>query len=176
MSDNNENSNMNGTSEPAVVYLSQNIRALRRQRSLSQEELAQRIGLNRGNITSYENGTAEPKICNLLKLSNLFGVSVIDLIQKDLSEEKATTEAVQSFRPVLNGERAIIEHFAYIAEEIERVIEGLHSCCRFKTSNLEEVPRDMRIVLTNFEQLYEAARTLLRNYRELLDFIQYRVK
>ena len=49
-----------------------NIRYLRKKMNLSQEELANAIGLNRGNIASYESGTAEPKIANLVKMSKLF--------------------------------------------------------------------------------------------------------
>lgn len=74
---------LNGMTVSSV--LSQNIRYLRKRQELSQEELALRVGLNRGNIASYENGTAEPKICNLLKLAQIFGISVTDLTQKDLS-------------------------------------------------------------------------------------------
>ena len=54
------------------IYLSGNIRFLRKQKELSQEELAVHIGLNRGNIASYEKGTAEPKFCNLVPMADFF--------------------------------------------------------------------------------------------------------
>jgi transcriptional regulator with XRE-family HTH domain len=76
-------------------FLPQNLRNLRKRMNLSQEQFAKRIGLNRGNIASYEKGTAEPKICNLLKMANLFGVSILDLTARDLRTRRKTGR----FRP-----------------------------------------------------------------------------
>ena len=64
-----------------------NIRYLRKKMNLSQEELANAIGLNRGNIASYESGTAEPKIANLVKMSKLFSVPLADLTETKICEK-----------------------------------------------------------------------------------------
>lgn len=167
---------MDLVNENQPIYLHKNIRCLRKRLSLSQEELAGKIGLNRGNIASYENGSAEPKICNLLKLSNLFGVSMMDLTQRDLSDEHTLASAGKRYQQISDSEREIVEQFGTKAEEIEKVFKGLYTCCRFKTSTLGELPKDTQILLSNFEQLYEAANTLLCNHKALLDFIQYRMK
>lgn len=160
--------------ENYTIFLHQNIRCLRKKLNLSQEELANRIGLNRGNIASYENGTAEPRICNLLKLSNLFGITIMDLTQRDLRDEKAFNSAVQNFQQLSEGERDLIHQFLIKAEEIEAVFRGLYTCCRFKANGLGEVPKDTQILLSNFEQLYEAAQTLLFEHKALIDFIKCR--
>ena len=159
-----------------TIHLPHNIRCLRKRLHLSQEELASRVGLNRGNIASYENGTAEPKICNLLKLSALFGVSMMDLTQQDLRDDKAFDLASKNYRQISDSERELIEQFMQKMDKIEAVFKGLHACCQFKTSSIEEMPRDMQILLFNFEQLYEAAETLLCNHKALLDFIRYKMK
>ena len=159
-----------------TIYLHQNIRFLRKRLSMSQEELAGRIGLNRGNIASYENGTAEPKICNLLKLSSLFGVSIMDLTQRDLNDEEALAEASKAFQQISERERELVEQFTHKAREIEAVFNGLYTCCHFKTSSIGEMPKDMQILFSNFEQLHEAAQTLLCSHKALLDFIRYRIK
>jgi transcriptional regulator with XRE-family HTH domain len=159
-----------------TLYLHKNIRCLRKRLNLSQEELANKIGLNRGNISSYENGSAEPKICNLLKLSTLFGVSMMDLTKQDLSKKDVFCAASKNYQQISDSEKKIVEQFGQKAQEIEEVFKGLYTCCRFKTSNLGELPKDTQILLSNFEQLYEAAQTLLCNHKSLLDFIQYRMK
>ncbi len=154
-----------------ATYLSRNLRYLRKQRKLSQEELAQQVGLNRGNISSYENGSAEPRICNLIKIATLFGVSIIDLTQCELRYQRASS---------LNGHRngedenKKIKHFVHRAQEIENVFHSLHTCCTFKTKSLEEVPKDLQIMLVHFEQLHEAAQTLLLHHKELIEFVQCR--
>ena len=68
------------------IYLANNIRNLRKRNSWSQEELAGKVGLNRGNIASYEKGTAEPKICNLVKIARCFGVSILELTGFDMTQ------------------------------------------------------------------------------------------
>lgn len=156
------------------IFLHQNIRCLRKRLNLSQEELANRVGLNRGNIASYENGTAEPKICNLLKLSSLFGITIMDLTQRDLSEEQNYLSATHYFQQLSNGERDLIHQFLAKAEEIEAVFRGLHTCCRFKANGMSDMPKDMQILLSNFDQLYEAAQTLLGEHKALIDFIRCR--
>lgn len=159
-----------------TIHLPHNIRCLRKRLNLSQEELASRVGLNRGNIASYENGTAEPKICNLLKLSALFEVSLMDLTQQDLRDETAFDLASKNYRQISDSERELIEQFRQKMDKIEAVFKGLHACCQFKTSTIEEMPKDMQILLFNFEQLHEAAVTLLCNHKALLDFIRYKMK
>lgn len=159
-----------------TIFLQQNIRCLRKKLNLSQEDLGSSIGLNRGNIASYENGTAEPKICNLLKLSNLFRVSIMDLTQRDLSDEKAFETAQSYYQQMSNKEKEVIRRFMQKADEIGEVIYGLHTCHQFKAKSMGDLPKDMQIMMVNFEQLYDAAQALLRNHQALLDFIKCRLK
>ena len=156
-----------------ATFLATNLRLLRKDLNYSQEELAGKVGLNRGNIASYENGSAEPRICNLIKLATLFRVSIIDLTQRDLRKIKArSAHKLQDLSAIVDGDRQRMDEFVRKAEEIETVFKSLHNCCRFKTKTLGEVPRDMQILLMNFEQLHEAAQSLLCEHKALLDYIE----
>lgn len=157
------------------IYLHQNIRCLRKHLSISQEELANRVGLNRGNIASYENGSAEPKICNLLKMANLFAVSLTDLTQKDLSQVDLSSYRSGNNQPIGTAEKQLIEDFDAKAAQLQDVFKSLHTCCMFKANSLENMPKDTQIMLTHFDQLYEASQTLLGQYRDLLQFIKCRI-
>ncbi len=157
---------------PDQTYLSKNIRCLRKQLNMSQGELAGRIGLNRGNIASYENGTAEPKICNLLKLAKLFGVSIIDLTQRDLSKMDLSTVENLPDKSISESERELIKQFGHKADQLQDVFKSLHTCCMFKADSLEEKPRDVQIMLAHFDQLYEASQALLGEYQQMLKFIR----
>ncbi len=55
--------------------LGQNIRQLRQERGLSQEELGLRIGVSKQSVSNWENGNIMPSIDILLRLSDFFGVS-----------------------------------------------------------------------------------------------------
>lgn len=60
--------------------LGQNIQAARRARGLSQEQLAERIGISRQALGKWENDTALPGLDNLQALAEALGVSVDALL------------------------------------------------------------------------------------------------
>ena len=61
------------------------LQLLRKQNGYSQEELAERIGIARQTISKWENGQAIPEINGLIRLSELYGITV-DRIVKDDAE------------------------------------------------------------------------------------------
>lgn len=153
-------------------YLSSNLRWLRKQKKWSQEELASQVDLNRGNIASYENGTAEPKICNLLKMAKLFGVNLICLVQRDLGADEHQTPKVGV--PAAGATPIIHDMDAYVdrAKELQRVMDGLNICCRYKVKMMDgNLPKEMQLVALHFEELYDTAQTLLEQHLALLQDI-----
>jgi len=157
--------------------LADNIRHLRKQLQLSQEDLAGKLGLNRGNIASYEKGTAEPKICNLLNLSHFYKVSVIDLTSSDLQCPIALGSARNNYQYELKEEdKAVLEKFKEQAAELEKVMESVRVCHDFKLKSLEGVPPGLQCVVSNFNQLCDAGGALMKAHNDLLDFVKSRVK
>lgn len=61
--------------------LSQNIRRYREQKSMSQEELAQKLYVTRQTISNYENGKTEPDLDRIEEMAVLFDVDVQELLQ-----------------------------------------------------------------------------------------------
>lgn len=59
--------------------LSETIRSLRRQRGLSQEQLAEALDVSRQAISKWENGVTVPELDKLQAMSALFGVSLDEL-------------------------------------------------------------------------------------------------
>ena len=59
---------------------------LRKQAGLSQDELADKLGVTRQAISRWEQGTACPDMFNLTQISKLFGVSADYLISDDVDE------------------------------------------------------------------------------------------
>lgn len=152
-------------------YLSSNLRWLRKQKKWSQEELASKIDLNRGNIASYENGTAEPKICNLLKMAKLFSVNLICLVQRDLgidNEEPTIAIPMAGATPIVHDMHTYVDR----AKELQRVMDGLNICCRYKVKMMDgNLPKEMQLVALHFEELYDTAQTLLEQHLALLEDI-----
>lgn len=69
-----------------MVFLKENIRYLRKKSGFTQEQLAVRLGVKRPLIGSYEEGRAIPKISVIKKISELFGITIDDLISLNISE------------------------------------------------------------------------------------------
>ena len=61
--------------------------ALRKKGGMSQEELADQLGVSRQAISRWELGTTLPDAPNLLKLSDLFSVSIDYLLRDDYERE-----------------------------------------------------------------------------------------
>ena len=66
---------------------------LRKQKNLSQEELAEQLGVSRQAVSRWELGQTLPDIPNLLQLCELFRVSADYLVR---GEEQAVTKSDQS--------------------------------------------------------------------------------
>lgn len=67
---------------------------LRRREGLSQEQLADRLGVTRQSVSKWESGTAIPELTKLIALSDLFSVSVDYLVKDHL--EKPERPAVET--------------------------------------------------------------------------------
>lgn len=68
-----------------MTHIGKNIKKIRNVKSLSQQAFAELFDLTRGNISSYEEARAEPKIEVIIRIANFFGIPLTDFIEKDLS-------------------------------------------------------------------------------------------
>lgn len=153
--------------------LAENLRSLRKRMRWSQEELADKVGLNRGNIASYENGTAEPKICNLVKLAHLFNIPVFSLTHSNLRDE-ATIEQVlvKDTNGFTQPGPDLLGHFLKEADDFQQAVKGLHCLFRLKTKNVSELPEEALFLKDQFEQLYSLCEQLMSSHIELLGIVK----
>lgn len=63
-----------------------NLRHLRMRSHLSQEEVAERVGVTRQAVAKWENGDSLPDLLNCEALADLFDVSLNDLVRYDPQE------------------------------------------------------------------------------------------
>lgn len=68
------------------MSLGENIAARRKALRLSQEYLAEQLGVSRQAVSKWENGQTEPTAKNLVELSKLFGITVSELIEPEKTE------------------------------------------------------------------------------------------
>ena len=66
-------------------FLNRNIKFLRAEKGISQQGLADKVGVDRSTISRIENNEIETTIENAIKLANSLNVSINDLLTKDLT-------------------------------------------------------------------------------------------
>ena len=74
-----------------MTLISNNIKCLRKKIGVTQQQFSEMIGIKRSLIGAYEEGRADPRITNLIKMAEVFDLSVDMLINIDvtkLSEEQ----------------------------------------------------------------------------------------
>ncbi len=69
------------------LFTAKKLTELRKHNSLSQEALAEKIGVSRQAISKWERGEASPDTENLLSLSRIYSVSLDDLLGDKSAEE-----------------------------------------------------------------------------------------
>ena len=84
-----------------------NLISLRKMNSLSQEELAEKIGVSRQTLSKYETGESVPDIEKSKALADVFGVSLDDLVnfKSDFNELSVLPKGKHIFGVVKIGEK-----------------------------------------------------------------------
>lgn len=102
-----------------------NIKKLRNVKNLSQQAFADIFSLTRGNISSYEELRAEPKLESIIKIANYFSIPLEHLLTKQLSVNE-----ILNFNDYFNeeGQKKLQKNFANIPfisrEAIHHIKEG----------------------------------------------------
>ena len=71
------------------MSLGEKISKMRKKKGISQEKLAEMLGISRQAVTKWESGKGNPDTENLLRLSEIFGVSLDELCGKEAEKPKA---------------------------------------------------------------------------------------
>lgn len=124
----------------SAMEVSEKIRILRNRSGITQQQLAEVLGVQRNTITQYEAGRIVPSSKSLKKIADLFSVSIDFLMNKELEIQAKDIPAMQRpsfgnsyFDSIFNitvkkiYEQFVTDNDFYIAnkEVIFRIIESL---------------------------------------------------
>ena len=79
-----------------TLLIGENIKRLRRERNLTQEEMAAHLGISFQSISKWERGDGYPDIAMLPTLANYFGVSVDELLGISVIEKNDKYNEINS--------------------------------------------------------------------------------
>ena len=149
----------------------ENLRLLRKSRKMSQEVLAEKIGVSRQSVSKWEVGDAYPEMTNITALCSIFHCNINDLINENIidvdSFDEETKEDIVKFKENQQKNMKIISKAIYIIAKICRIIVGIPTVCMIlacivfpfiaKTFSIE----DNKIKILNAEIPYSIENNIL---------------
>ena len=94
---------------------------LRKQKGFSQEELANRLNVSRQTVSKWEVGDSTPDMEKLIAISDLFDVSLDNLVMGKEDDAQPPTSAKSEFATVLN-EKVLTQNNKKKAKKILKII------------------------------------------------------
>lgn len=82
--------------------LANNLKKLRKDNNLSQEQLADKLGVSRQAISKWESGSAYPEMEKIIQICQLFDININDLLNNDIKEVKNEKEVKNNINKYLD--------------------------------------------------------------------------
>ena len=141
-------------------HLPQNIRAMRKARGFTQEQLAEAMGVTVGAVSKWELGQSAPDLSTLMELADFFDASVDALLGYTLRENSAELAAGR-IRALRNERR-----FDEARSEAEKALQKYPNCFNVvlqsaSAYSLSALERDDYASQRRALALYQHALTLL---------------
>lgn len=114
------------------MTIKDNIKHLREQRDMTQQELADVLGVNRATIAQWETGTSYPRMGTAMEMCEYFAISLNDLVDDspvhmavnrndtgytvELKPSTETDELMRLYRSMTDeGKRQLMDYARYVA-------------------------------------------------------------
>ena len=90
-----------------ILWFHENLKALRKDRGLSQEELAVRLNVVRQTISKWEKGLSVPDAAMLIRLAEVLDTTVSRLLGADVPEDEADRDRLAEQLARINEQLAV---------------------------------------------------------------------
>lgn len=90
-------------------YLNKNIKYLRVLKKMSQQDLADMIGVDRSTISRIENNEIDTTIDNAIEIANALNVSISDLVGKDIEAFSSSIDKEYMYTKTISDDGYSIE-------------------------------------------------------------------
>lgn len=95
------------------MNFSDNLKKIRKEHNLSQEQIAEQLGVSRQSVSKWEQGLAYPEMDKMLSLCKIFNLNIDDLLNQDINEVNNTKQAKN------NINKFIDDFLEYITKTID---------------------------------------------------------
>lgn len=95
------------------MNLADNLKKIRNDNKLSQEQLAEKLGVSRQSVSKWESGQAYPEMDKVLQICQLFNLNIDELLNQDIKEVSINKQAKN------NVNKFIDDFLGYITKTID---------------------------------------------------------
>jgi len=95
------------------MNLANNLKRIRKDNNLSQEQLAEKLGVSRQAVSKWESGQSYPEMDKVLQICSIFNLNINELINEDIKEVNEVKEA----KNISN--KYIISFFDYLTKVVD---------------------------------------------------------
>lgn len=88
------------------------LRSIREKSNLTQKEVAEKLNIPRSTYNSYEQGIADPNVEKLIKLSQIFNVTIDKLVGNEISIDNETQKVIDTCKKLNHVEISKLIHYA----------------------------------------------------------------
>lgn len=110
-----------------------NLRKLRKSKKISQEELAEKVGVSRQSVSKWECGDAYPEMDNILRLCTIFHCKISNLVNEELVDLDSLDEEIKMKAVKFKKEKQIqmkgLSKAIYILARIAKVVLVIAMFC-----------------------------------------------
>ena len=72
----------------------ENLKNIRKEKNMSQEQLAEKVNVSRQSVSKWETGESYPEMNNILELCKIFNCNINDLIHTNMSDISSLDEEI----------------------------------------------------------------------------------
>lgn len=94
----------------------ENLQKLRKEKGISQEQLAEQLGVTRQSVSKWESGNSYPEMDKIVAICNLFHCDMNVLINKDITEEREKKDASSVVKEIFSGVTNYVKKTIYLFE------------------------------------------------------------
>ena len=136
------------------MSISDNIKRIREQFDLTQDELGEIAGVSGGAVSTWERGTAEPRMGAIQKIADHLKISKADIVDDNEATYKSTGVSIPIVSSIVAGLPADVyedpQGYEEISHELARTGEFI--CLKVKGDSMSPVIQDGDLVVIRSQQ------------------------
>lgn len=154
-----------------MVRLGENLKILRKKYNFTQLDMAKKLNIARTTYATYEKGSNEPNIDTLLKISNIFSVSIDTLLNKDYYDisSKFSTNDLDNFNENLFNTNDLKENLLKTKKYLEDSLKKFSISIPKKIKEIDELIEFLENKESNESEKVNDPKTNTKNLNKELE-------